>query len=109
MIGDLPRGVRPCDFFACPAVRWNVRAGFFNLSRDGGLELFKLFIRSRRSSSAIRAVGAALPATCAAIGAISSSLDGSPGAPQILRLLDPKPSPPSRKIHPAKPDHDHLT
>lgn len=36
-------GVRPCDFFACPTVRWNVRAGFFNLSRDGGVELFKLF------------------------------------------------------------------
>jgi hypothetical protein len=32
-----------CDFFACPAVHWNVRAGFFNLSRDGVLELFKLF------------------------------------------------------------------
>jgi hypothetical protein len=57
-IQNRPRGndrrpaewVRPCDFFACPAVRWNVRAGFFNLSRDGGLELFKLLNRSRRSS-----------------------------------------------------------
>jgi hypothetical protein len=77
--------------------------------RDGGLELFKLFNLSRRSSSAIRAVGAALPAACAVIGTISSSLDGSPGASRILRLLDPKPSPPSRKIHPAQPDREHLS
>ena len=116
-IQNRPRGndrrpaawVRRCDFFACPAVRWKVRAGFFNLSRDGGLELFKLLNRSRRSSSAIRAVGAALPAACAAVGAIKASLDGSPGASRILRLLDPKPSPPSRNIPPAKPDRDHLT
>jgi hypothetical protein len=66
-----------------------------DLPRDGGLELFKLFNRSRRSSSTIRAVGAALPAACAAIGAISSSLDGSPGASRILRRPE-KSTPPSR-------------
>nr|CAJ01544.1 hypothetical protein orf23 [uncultured bacterium] len=105
-IQNRPRGndrrpaawVRPCDFFACPAVRWKVRAGFFILSRDGGLELFKLLNRSRRSSSAIRAVGAALPAACAAIGAISSSLG---------RLARRSPNPPN--VGSAKPDHDHLT
>jgi hypothetical protein len=85
------------------------RAGFFKPSRDGDLRLFEPFNPSRRSSSAIRAVGAAIPAVWAAIGAISSSLDGSPGASRIIRLLHRKPSPPARKICPAKPDRDRQT
>ena len=69
------------------------RAGFFKPSQDGDLRLFEPFNPSRRSSSAIRAVGAAIPGAWAAIGAISSSLDGSPGASRIIRLLHRKQSP----------------
>jgi hypothetical protein len=105
MIGGPPRGFALATFLPArrPAGKFaRARAGFFILSRDGGLELFKLFNRSRRSSSAIRAVVAAIPAACAANSAINSSLDGSPGASRILRLLDPKRSPPSRKSPPRQ-------
>jgi hypothetical protein len=74
------------------------RAGFFNPSLDGGLELFELFNPSRRSSSARRAFSAAISAVCAAISAISSSRLGSLGVARIIRLLIQKPIPPSRKI-----------
>jgi hypothetical protein len=85
------------------------RAGFFTPSRDGDFRLFEPFNPSRRSSSAILAVGAAIPAAWAAIGAISSSLDGSPGESRIIRLLHRKPTLPARKICPAKPDRDRQT
>src|ERR1700730_14367146 len=45
----------------------------------------------------------------AATSAISSSLDGSLGASRIIRFLNRKPAPPSRKIYPAKSDRDRLT
>jgi len=65
----------------------------------GGLPLFELFNPSRRSSSAIRAFSDAFSAPSAALIAISSSLDGSLGVSQIMRLLNRKPPPPSRTIY----------
>jgi hypothetical protein len=53
------------------------RGGFLSPSLDGGLPLLELFKPSRRSSSPIRAIRAAISAACAAISAISSSRDGS--------------------------------
>src|SRR6266446_5627258 len=75
------------------------RAGFFSPSLDGGLPLFELFNSSRRSSSASRAFRAAFSARSAAISAIRSSLDGSLGDSRIIRFLNRKLQPPSRKIY----------
>jgi hypothetical protein len=103
MIGDLPRGGSPLRLFCLPG---------------GPLERSRRLLRpvAGRRLGAIQTVQSE-PALefgdprrwSAAIGAISSSLDGSLGGSRILRMLDPKPSPPSRNIPPAKPDRDHLT
>jgi hypothetical protein len=66
---------------------------------DGGLPLFELFNSSRRSSSASRAFRAAFSARSAAISTIRSSLDGSLGDSRIIRFLNRKLPPPSRKIY----------
>jgi hypothetical protein len=65
---------------------------------DSSLELFELFNPSRRSSSAIRAFKAAIPAACARIKAISSSRERSMGDPSVTRFLNLNPSLLSRKI-----------
>jgi hypothetical protein len=85
------------------------RVGFFSPSLDGGLPLFELFNLSRRSSSAIHAFRAAFPAISAATSAIASSLEVALGASRIIRFLNRKPTPPPRKIYPAKSDRDRLT
>jgi len=69
------------------------RAGFFSPSLDGGLPLFELFNPSRRSSSAICALRAAISAACAAISAISSSRDGSAGESAFIKSLNRRPIP----------------
>jgi hypothetical protein len=110
-LGDLPQRLAsvallparlPLGFLA----RLRTRAGLFSPSLDGGLPLFELFKPSRRSSSAILAFKAAFSATSAAIcaacaltSAISSSREGSLGDSRIIRFLNRKPSPPSRKFH----------
>jgi hypothetical protein len=77
------------------------RGGFFSPSLDGGLLLFVLSNPSRRSSSAMRALSAAISDDCAATSVISSSLDGSDRESNsgFIESLNRNPIPPSRKIY----------
>src|SRR5262249_38722510 len=79
------------------------RTGFFSPSLDGGLPLFELFNPSWRSSSAIRDIRDSFSALSAAISVIRSSVDGAPGVSRIIRFLNRKLPPQSRKIYRCRP------
>ena len=64
-ISDLSQGLAfvtllPTRFLPDRSRKLDTRAGFFSPSLDGGLPLFELFNPSRRSSSAIWALSAAI-------------------------------------------------
>ena len=77
----------------------DTRADFVSPSLDGGLLLFELFNPSRRSSSAICALRAAISPACAATNAISSSREGSAAESAFIESLNRRLIPLSSQIY----------